>query len=293
MTVITWLAIALAGLLIAALGVSAVGAARWAERVRIHTRTLEAGSAGAQDPPAAPARYDASELAGLPVPVQRYFRTVLTPGQPIVSAVTLDMQGTMNLSADGQQWKPFTSRQRVVTRRPGFLWDARIELLPFVPVRVEDSYIAGQGTLLARVLGAFTVADSQGAGEIARGELMRYFAEAAWYPTALLPSQGVRWAPVDDTAADATLVDGPITLTLRVRFDDAGLIASVHAESRGAGVDAAGVMTMLPWDCALSNYQRQDGMLIPMTGEAAWVRPEGRTTYFVGHVRTVRYTFGS
>jgi hypothetical protein len=24
--------------------------------------------------------------------------------------------------------------------------------------------------------------------------------------------------------------------------------------------------------------------MIPMTGEAAWVRPEGRKAYFVGHV---------
>ena len=45
-------------------------------------------------------------------------------------------------------------------------------------------------------------ADLLGAlGEVAQGELMRFFAEAAWYPTALLPSQGVRWQAVDDTSA--------------------------------------------------------------------------------------------
>lgn len=47
-------------------------------------------------------------------------------------------------------------------------------------------------------------ADLRGAlGEVAQGELMRFFAEAAWYPTALLPSQGVRWQAVDDTSARA------------------------------------------------------------------------------------------
>lgn len=30
--------------------------------------------------------------------------------------------------------------------------------------------------------------------ELARGELMRFFAEAAWYPTALLPNQGLQVA---------------------------------------------------------------------------------------------------
>jgi hypothetical protein len=52
-----------------------------------------------------------------------------------------------------------------------------------------------------------------------------------------------------------------------------------------------GVMVMLPWDCGLSNYQPQDGMLIPMAGEAAWVRPTGRKAYFVGHVKKLRYEF--
>jgi hypothetical protein len=37
---------------------------------------------------------------------------------------------------------------------------------------------------------------------------MRFFAEAACYPTALPPSQGMRWDAVDDASANATAVDG-------------------------------------------------------------------------------------
>lgn len=84
------------------------------------------------------------------------------------------------------------------------------------------------------MLGLFTVAQAQGQGsdELARGEFMRWFAEAPWYPTALLPSQGVRWQAVDDTSAQATLVDGPLTVTLLFRFNAEGLIASFRAEAR-------------------------------------------------------------
>ena len=249
----------------------------------------------AQDRLPAPARFDArfyvNELDGLPAPVQRYFRAVLTDGQPIIAAATIEMIGTINMSATAAQWKPFTSHQRVVTSvagvRPGFLWDAQVAMFPSVHARVVDSYAAGQGHLIAKLLGLFTVADAHGGGELARGEFMRYFAEAAWYPTALLPSQGVRWQAVDDASANATIVDGPITLTLLFRFNEAGLIASVRADSRGAGVGKD--MVMLPWDCTLSDYRPQDGMLLPMTGEAAWVRPAGRTAYFVGHVKKLSY----
>lgn len=289
MVLFLWVGIALAALVVLAIGLRALGAARWAEMIRTHTTQLESGRVGAQGRLPSPARFDAHELVGLPPPVQRYFRAVLTDGQPIIAAATLEMSGTMNMSATGAQWKPFTSRQRVVTRRPGFLWDAQVFMFPGLPAHVEDSYTAGHGRLIAKLFGLFTVADSQGQGEIARGEFMRYFAESPWYPTALLPSQGVRWAAVDDASARATLVDGPITLTLLFRFNEAGLIASVRAEARGAGAGKDGVMLMLPWDCALSDYRPQGGMLIPMTGEAAWVRPEGRKVYFVGQVKTLRH----
>jgi len=291
MTWLLWLGVGIVVGFVLALGLRAVGAVRWAELVRTHTSQLESGRVDAQGRLPSPARFDMQELEGLSAPVQRYFRAVLSDGQPIIASATIDMTGSMNLSATAEQWKPFISLQRVVARRPGFLWDARVEMFPGVPACVVDSYIAGHGRLIAKVFGLFTVANLQGEGEIARGEFMRYFAESPWYPTSLLPSQGVRWEAVDDNSASATVVDGRITLSLLFRFNDAGLITSVRAESRGASVGKDGVMVMLPWDCGLSDYQSQDGMLVPMAGEAAWVRPEGRQVYFVGHVKKLRYKF--
>lgn len=284
-----WLGVLLGVLVVAAIALAKVGARHWADLIGTHTRQLESARVDGKDWAPSTTRYAARELQGLPVPVQRYFSAVLKDGQPIIAAATIELAGTINLSATGEQWKPFTSQQRVVTRRPGFLWNARVALFPGVTARVEDSYIAGQGRLIVKLLGLFTVADAHGGGELARGEFMRYFAEAAWYPTALLPSQGVRWEAVDDTSASATIVDGPLTLSLLFRFNEAGLIASVRAESRGAGVGKD--MLMLPWDCGLSDYQWQHGMLLPMAGEAAWLRPEGRKAYFVGAVKTLNYEF--
>jgi hypothetical protein len=274
---------------ITAVGLSAYGSKQWTDSIRALIRSLEAARIDEQARSASPARFDSRELEGLPAPVQRYFRAVLKEGQPIVSALTIDMAGTFNMSATAAQWKPFTSRQRVVTRRPGFLWDAHVSLLPGVEVRVVDSYIAGSGLLHAAMLGLFTVARVSGGGEIARGEFMRFFAEAAWYPTALLASQGVRWEAVDDRSANATIVDGPLTLTLLFRFNDAGLIDSVRAEARGGMVDNK--VVMMPWECSLASYEVRDGMTVPITGEAAWMRPEGRKIYFRGTVKSLTYEF--
>jgi hypothetical protein len=289
MVLLLWLGLVLCLLVVAGAVTSAFGARRWAQTTRALTRRLEALSINAAGKPPLPQRYHSSELENLPAPVQRYFRAVLRDDQPIISAVIADLSGTFNMSPTGEQWKPFTSRQRIVTSPPGFLWDAKVATLPGVAVRVVDSYIAGEGLLHAAVLGLFTVAEVHGGGEIARGEFMRYFAEAAWYPTALLPSQGVRWETVDDLSAHATIVDGPLTLTLLFRFNADGLIDSFRAEARGATMGKETVM--LPWEGKWSNYQMRDGMTVPFTGEVAWVHPEGPRSYFVGSVTSLDYEY--
>jgi hypothetical protein len=290
MTTLLWLGIAGVVLVMATVGLTVFGEHRWAARTTLLQARLEGGRVdGRPGTTPLPTRYDTREIEGLPAPVQRYFRAVLKDGQPLITAVNIDIAGRFNLSPTGEQWKPFTSRQRVVTRRPGFLWDAKIAMWPGVHVRVVDSYIVGKGLLHAAMQGLFTMADVQGEGEIARGEFMRWCAEVAWYPTALLPSQGVRWTAVDEHSAHATFTEGPITLTLLFRFNQAGLIGSFRAEARGGMVGKQ--MVMAPWEGIWSNYQLRDGVQVPLTGEVAWMRPEGRRPYFVGTVTALTFEF--
>ena len=238
-----------------------------------------------------PKTYSEDELVGLPAPVQRYFRAVLTAGQPIVAAVRVEHTGTFNMSEAGQQWKPFTSTQRVITLQPGFLWDARIALMPGLTARVHDAYIAGEGILHAALFGLFSLANMRGTPEMAQGELMRFFAEAAWYPTALLPSQGVQWTAVDDSSAKGTLKDGETVLTLLFRFDKDDLIASVRAENRGRTAGDSQIPT--PWECRYSHYELRDGIRIPKSGEVAWILPNGPHPYWRGDITKISYELAS
>ena len=111
---------------------------------------------------------------------------------------------------------------------------------------------------------------------------MRFFAEAAWYPTALLPSQGVRWEAASDHSAYATLTEGDHTISMFFTFDEQGLIDTVHAEARGRAVGDRIVPT--PWQGRFWNYRERGGMLVPIDGEVAWVPPEGEKPYFRGHI---------
>jgi hypothetical protein len=233
--------------------------------------------------------FDARELEALPAPVRRYLGLVLRPGQPLIAAVDLVQTGEFNLNEADGNWRPFAATQRVVTSRPGFVWEARIALFPGVAVRVRDAYAAGEGVLHAAVLGWFSLARVRGAGEIARGELMRFFAEAAWYPTAFLPSQGVRWEAVDEHSARGTLRDGDIEVAMVFRFGADGMLDTIRAEARGRA--AGGKTTAMPWQCRVWNYTERDGMRVPLEGEAAWIFPEGVKPYWRGKITSLAYEF--
>ena len=274
------------GALVAVLlvGVWLYGAHRW----NTETQELRA-RLGASRVPIRPQTVDLRDLEGLPAPVQRYFRAVLEDEQPMVAGVHVQHTGTFNMGEAADRWKPFTSDQKVVTQRPGFDWNGRVAMMPGIPVRVHDAYVAGEGILHASLLGLFTVVDMRGTRDVNEGELMRFFAEAAWYPTALLPSQGVRWEAVDDRSARATLEEGDISITMLFTFDEEGLIDTVRAEARGRAVGGEVVPT--PWRGRFWNYEERGGMLAPLDGEVAWLIPEGEKPYWRGHITEISYEF--
>lgn len=275
----------LLGLAIAVVAAIIQGRSSWQAR----TNALQAELLAAQADLAGQ-RFDTLALDALPPPVARMFRAVLTPGQPMVAAVSLRHEGSFDMGRERPNWRPFTSQQRVLTRRPGFVWDARIAMLPVLPVHVHDAYVSGRGVLRAKILGLITVMDAEPSPQLAQGELMRWVAEAAWYPTALLPGPGLQWSAVDDSTARLTVLDGDTGVTLSVGFDADGRIATVRAEERYRDTPDGPVAT--PWAGRFWDYAQQDGMWIPREGEVSWLLPEGPRPYWRGRIVSVEYGFG-
>jgi hypothetical protein len=222
----------------------------------------------------------------LPAPVQRWFAQVLPADLPTARTLHLKHRGEFNTRSDGERWAPFVSSQTVRLDRPGFLWDARIRMFPGLAVHVHDAYLDGEGILRAQLLGQFPLADLADREGLAEGELMRWIAEAAWYPWVLRPGAAVRWAAVDDAHADVTVHDGALSITLRFGFDAGGLLRSVRSEARGRSV--GGEIVPTPWEGLWSDYRKVDGRLLPMAGEVAWILPGGRKPYWRGTVTELR-----
>ncbi|HEX5004053.1 MAG TPA: DUF6544 family protein, partial [Gemmatimonadales bacterium] len=125
--------------------------------------------------------------------------------------------------------------------------------------------------------------------ELAVGELMRFLAEAVWYPTVLAPGHGVQWTPAGDQSAQAILTDGEASAALRFTFGESGLVQSVSTEARPRAVKGEFIPTA--WEGRFWDYRRVEGMTIPHSGEVAWVIQGERRPYWRGEVEDVGYTF--
>jgi hypothetical protein len=233
--------------------------------------------------------YDANELKNLPPPVQRYLELVLTPEQPIILRMNASHSGDFSFSENVPKWVPFRSNQLARMHPIGFDWDGRIRMGLGIQCFVHDAYIGGEGLLQATLLGLIPLAKLQGTPEIAQGELLRFLAESPWYPTALLPRQGVSWLPIDDRHAQAILTDRGITVEVEFQFGDNDLIEEFYTPNRHRMVN--GVLHETPWGGKVWNYEKRAGMLIPIDGEVSWKLPEGTLPYWRGHLNTINYEF--
>lgn len=265
-------------LLVVAFAVARSAGRRRASR---RTRALAARLESARVP-AASLPIDVRALDELPAPVARYLRQALPAGARRMRAVTFAHRGELDLGTDRPRWRPFESYQRVIVCRPGFVWSARVSMLPGLPVYVHDALVEGEGLLAPSLLGLIDLDACRDRGELARGELMRFVAEAVWYPTAFLPGEGARWTAIDERHAQLSFADGALEVSLRFGFGSDGWVESIAAGDRPRRIGQAFVPTS--WEIRLGRYEQRCGMQVPLEGEVAWCLPDGRRPYWRGEL---------
>lgn len=176
--------------------------------------------------------------------------------------------GKLRTDLHRERWTKFRANHVVRPYARSFSWDAKVRILPLVHVRVRDDYADGVGSGQVQFLSAVTLASDRDKAELNSSSLHRYLGEAAWYPTALLPSAGVEWSPIDNRTALATLSDSGNTVSLEFRFNDAAEIVGIYTEGRWSRT--ANGYELTPWEGHFGAYRRRQGVLVPSRGEVGW-----------------------
>ncbi|MDC7235512.1 MAG: hypothetical protein PQJ58_19945 [Spirochaetales bacterium] len=220
--------------------------------------------------------YREDQIEGLPVPVQRYFRNVLTDGQPYISSVYLKHDGQFKTALD-KEWINIEGEQHFTTDEPGFLWNGKTALFT-----VQDMYIAGKGHIRVSLLNIIKVLDGKGP-EYDQGELLRWLGESVWFPTNLLPSSRLQWTAIDDNMAKLSFSYNDQILSYKVSFNGKGEIVQLET-SRYMSRENQEI-----WIGRLSKYEEINGMKIPMEIEALWKLTDGEHSYARFNVNRIHH----
>lgn len=233
--------------------------------------------------------YSEQELDGLPAPVARYLRQVLHDGQPMIHRARIVWRGEFNMGhPEADHWKPFEATQDYTVNPPGFVWDARIAVAPALPALVRDMFLDGKGSMRGKVAGWITVVDAAPTPQLSRAALQRHLAEAVWFPTALLPSQGMCWEAIDDVRARATLSAGDVTAVAEFHFGTDGMVDAILVANRlfDNGRDPA---VPRPWQARVLSWREVSGMKLPAQAVAEWELDSGPYAYWRGTASAVSF----
>lgn len=234
-------------------------------------------------------RYDGAELDSLPAPVAKYLRKALHDGHPIIVGAKVTQHGIFLMNPKSGGWQPFAAEEHFTSIPPGFVWDAQIAMFPGVNALVRDSMIDGSAAISASAAGVMKIMETHTSPELTAAAMQRYLAEAVWFPTALLPGNGVTWTAIDDSSARATITAAGTTVSLDFRFGGDGLVKSVYTPARYR--EEGGRLVQRPWIGTFSQYEERRRVLVPIKGEVAWDLPEGKLPYWRGSVVRVDYDY--
>jgi len=219
--------------------------------------------------------YSSEQLEQLPEPVRRYFRYSLQENQSYISYVRLMHDGKFRIKP-GQKWMPIRGQEYFTVEKPGFVWFGKVPLFS-----AEDVYYNGEGNLRVKLLSLIKIVDAKGK-EIDQGELLRWLGEAPWFPTALLPSEKLRWEAIDENSAKAILKDGNITVEGIFYFNQQGEIIQFKAKRFKDGM-------LENWSGLYHDYREVNGMKVPMRVEVIWNLKEGDFKYVDFSIKKIEY----
>jgi hypothetical protein len=226
-------------------------------------------------------------LVGLPEPVRRYFRYALKDGQPYIRYATFNARGDFRMPKT-EPWAEFDTREYISTEKPGFIFEATMKKQPYVWIDLRDKYADRAGGMYVNAFSGFNVLNIENERKLNHTCFLRWAGEAVLFPTALLPSEHLRWAPRDENSAKAILTDGSNRSEYVFYFDDLGRITRYESSTRYDIID--GKYQRVGSVAHRGDYKEVNGMMIPTRFSIVRVLPGGkREEFWRGTVSDIKY----
>jgi hypothetical protein len=207
----------------------------------------------------------ASAPPTLPGPIRQHLQFALGSKPAPKSTALIHHNGLFRTSST-QNWFPVEGAEYISMRTPGFIWSAKMTMLPGIWMRARDSLLSGTGRMHVRLWSLFTIVDATGP-EINQGALTRWIAELVWAPMGLC-SKALQWEEVDDKTARVKVAgQGETPVSGVFHVDEAGKISSFECERY---MCQGGMAVLAQWKAVCGEYKEYNGVKIPSTVEVSW-----------------------
>jgi hypothetical protein len=230
-----------------------------------------------------PKKVTPESVSALPPVVQKWLYRSNVVGKEEVQVVKLKQKGEMKTTPDGH-WIHFEAEQYNTVAVPGFLWQTRIQLMPWVSILGRDIYRNGHGNMLIKVLGLYRVANSKGPATD-QGSLLRNLGKICWFPSAALEKY-IQWQPLDSLSAKATMTYGDVTASGIFRFNSEGDLVSFEAKRFYDRKEGA---TLEDWLVTITGYKVFHGVRIGHKSEVTWKLKTGDYTWLTLEISDIDY----
>ncbi len=171
---------------------------------------------------------------------------------------------------------PIKGKEYFTVNPPGFEWFGKVRF-----ISAKDTFLEGSGRMQIKLLSIIKLVDAKGE-EFNQGELVRWLSETPWFPTALLPSENLRWEPVDIDSAKVSLINHGKTVDGYFFFNEKGQITKFKAKRYGEG-------KLQDWICQYHDYREVEGMQIPFYAEASWNSESEDSKYAKFRIEKIEY----
>lgn len=182
------------------------------------------------------------------------------------SSVVLAQRGCMR-DRPGTRAMRFHARETISLSLTAFEW--RASAGPFGSMSVLDALNDGQARLEVRLFRYLPLAAIAGGAAPVKGQIMRYLAELAWAPDAILRNPSLAWTVVDDHMLRVSAGNGDVRGAVALHLDKDGRIAGISAEDRPRK-EASGFVER-PWRGRFFDFHRHEGRWLPFRGEVGWI----------------------
>ncbi|MBU0558312.1 MAG: hypothetical protein KJ799_02480 [Bacteroidetes bacterium] len=216
-----------------------------------------------------------NEIEDLPFLLQRYYKNTITEGAVKPQFVRLK-QTTEFKFQENSAWRKFTSEQYYSINKPGYVLTSSEIASSLLSEKTIESYVETKGEKLVKFLSSITTEDADGV-EMNNSGLFKYFSDAVFFPSALLPSVNVKWIQVAPLIARGTFWDKNIRIGADFHFDEDGNILKITSEDKYR-ITKQGFQRS-HFTIVFSDYKEFDGLKIPTSAEATWNLP-GRDFLF-------------